>query len=68
MRVGKVGPLTSYLMFMDDLILFSETLLDQINMMVDCLNKFCLSLGQKVNYNKSLSFSHEMLRKRRGFR
>ena len=48
-RVGKNGPLISHLMFVDDFILFKEALKTQIDVVMKCLNEFCMNFRHKVN-------------------
>ncbi|XP_061346756.1 uncharacterized protein LOC133292365 [Gastrolobium bilobum] len=58
MRVGRHGPLISHLMFADDLVLFGVANLDQLEVMMDCLKKFCDMSGQAVSIEKtSIYFS-----------
>lgn len=42
--------------FADDLILFSEAMVEQTKVMKDCLSEFCTMSGQKVNFQKSNIF------------
>ncbi|GAU46050.1 hypothetical protein TSUD_191210 [Trifolium subterraneum] len=53
MRAGKTGPLISHLMFADDLLLFGQAVEENMIVVMDVLNKFCLMSGQQVNYDKS---------------
>ena len=62
-RLGRSGPYISHLMFMDDLIFFVETSVEQINTKVNCLNLFCASFGQKVNHAKSHLFLKKCLKR-----
>ena len=48
MRIGKSGPYISHLMFMDDLILFREASIDQIDMVIKCLITFYKLQGRKL--------------------
>ena len=43
------GPLLSHLFFADDLVLFSEALLDHIRIVMDCLIRFCAVSSQKLS-------------------
>lgn len=49
--VGEI-PL-AHLFFADDLVLFAEATPDQGRVIRDCLDQFCLKLGEKINYSKS---------------
>ena len=42
LRAEKQGPLISHLMLVDDLILFGEGIEKQMDMVMECLNNFCL--------------------------
>lgn len=58
MRAGRLGPIISHLIFADDLLLFVEASIDQMQTILHCLNMFCSASGQKVNANKtSICFS-----------
>lgn len=53
LRAGRTGPYVSHLLFADDILLFEEASLEQINCMMDYLNKFCNFTGQKVSKEKT---------------
>ncbi|XP_031115795.1 uncharacterized protein LOC116019654 [Ipomoea triloba] len=55
-QISKNGPSLSHLCFADDMILFGEAMVSQAEIMIDCLNKFCSSSGQKVSFLKSQLF------------
>jgi hypothetical protein len=58
MQAGRNGPRISHLMFADDLILFAEANVDQINVVLNVLNQFCHLSGQQVSHEKtSIMFS-----------
>jgi hypothetical protein len=58
MRAGRNGPLISHLMFADDLILFAEANVDQMNVVLNIIDQFCQLSGQKVSQEKtSIMFS-----------
>ncbi|XP_061347125.1 uncharacterized protein LOC133292706 [Gastrolobium bilobum] len=41
MKTGRNGPTISHLMFADDLVLFGEANMDQLEVMMGCLKDFC---------------------------
>nr|KYP63778.1 Putative ribonuclease H protein At1g65750 family [Cajanus cajan] len=55
-KLSKGGPPLSYLAFADDLILFSEASMDQVEIIQQCLDIFCESSGQKVSLEKTRIF------------
>lgn len=59
-RVGRHGPALSHLLFADDLILFAEVSIEQIKTVMDCLNTFCVSSGQRVSVAKTRIDSQRM--------
>ncbi|KAF7830019.1 reverse transcriptase [Senna tora] len=54
--LGRTGPKVSHLFFADDLILFAEASMNQVEVVKDCINNFCISSGQKVNADKTRVF------------
>ncbi|XP_054801608.1 uncharacterized protein LOC129305663 [Prosopis cineraria] len=55
-RLKKDGPLFSHLFFADDLVIFAEATLDQVQVIRQCLDRFCAMSGQKVSYSKTRVF------------
>nr|KYP45879.1 Retrovirus-related Pol polyprotein from type-2 retrotransposable element R2DM [Cajanus cajan] len=55
-RLSKRGLPLAYLAFADDLILFSEASLDQVDIIQSCLEEFCRSSEKKINHDKSRIF------------
>lgn len=55
-KLSRSGPMLPHLFFVDDMILFSEASPQQMQVMLDCLDTFYSSYGQKINYHKSLLF------------
>lgn len=53
---SRQGPGLSYLLFADDLLLFSEAKADQLACIKEGLDLFCGCSGQRVNYIKSSMF------------
>ena len=59
--LNKGGPPLSHLFFADDLIIFAEARLDQVQVINECLSNFCAASGQKVNTSKTrVFFSHNI--------
>jgi hypothetical protein len=56
MRAGRDGPLISHLMFADDILLFAEASLEQMNLILYILDQFGVHSGQKVSCAKSSIF------------
>ena len=52
-RISREGPAISHLFFADDLILFGQATLKQAQVMRECIDLFCDSLGQQVSFPKS---------------
>ena len=55
-KLSRLGPPLSHLFFADDLILFTKASVEQLKVVLDCLNLFMDCSGQKVNYQKSQLF------------
>lgn len=55
-RLSKNGPHISHLFFADDLILFAEANLDQVEVINNVLSLFCQASGQRVNADKTRVF------------
>ncbi|CAL1363580.1 unnamed protein product [Linum trigynum] len=56
LKLSKDGPPLSHLFFADDLVLFAEAGGSQIRIIKQCLDDFCSSSGQRVNFHKSAMF------------
>lgn len=56
LKATRNGPGMSYLFFADDLLFFSEAMVDQVGYLMEGLRIFCRASGQKVNFNKSSMF------------
>lgn len=52
-HVSWGGPGVSHLFFADDVLLFCPATVNQVQVVMDSLNDFCLSSGLKVNFEKS---------------
>ncbi|XP_073049691.1 uncharacterized protein [Primulina eburnea] len=42
-----------FLFFADDMVLFAEASNEQIQVILECMNKFCIGSGQRINRQKS---------------
>ena len=63
-RASRTGPKLSHLMFVDDLILFSEASVEQAKVIAHVMQKFCNMSGQKVNVAKSSLFCSKNISRR----
>nr|KYP52889.1 Retrovirus-related Pol polyprotein LINE-1 [Cajanus cajan] len=52
-KLSKKGPELSCLAFADDLILFAEASMDQVEILKSCVDMFCESSGMKVSQEKT---------------
>lgn len=55
-QLNSRSPRLSHMFFVDDLVLFAECSVQQIETIVQCLDCFCVSLGEKVSAAKSTIF------------
>lgn len=55
-KLRRVSPKLSHLAFADDLILFAEASLDQVEVISTCLDMFAKCSGQRVNKEKTRMF------------
>lgn len=55
-QLSRGGPKLSHMFFADDLIMFTEASEDQLNVVMNVLEDFCVCSGEKVNINKSAIF------------
>lgn len=53
LQASKGGPRVSHLMFADDILLFSETLMEEVDCIQEGLRMFCRASGQSINFYKS---------------
>lgn len=52
-KLAREGPMISHIFFTDDLVLFVEASMEQINIIMSCLSSFCLYFREKVNVVKT---------------
>ncbi|CAL1371641.1 unnamed protein product [Linum trigynum] len=55
-RLTNAGPPLTHLFFADDLLLFAEAEKRQIRVIKQCLEDFCYSSGQRINFSKSILY------------
>ncbi|CAL1398235.1 unnamed protein product [Linum trigynum] len=55
-RLSPGGPALSHLFFADDLVLFAEASIIQADIVMECLNNFCLASGEMISKEKSRVF------------
>ena len=55
-QLGRKGPKLSHLVFVDDLILYVEAFMNQVEIVNACLHFFCESLGEKASKEKTSFF------------
>lgn len=61
-KASRYGPLISHLMFADDLLLFAESSVEQVEVIKQCLFDFSKASGQRISYEKSaVFFSHNVI-------
>lgn len=48
-KIGRSCPPISHLFLADDLVLFAEASIEQMEVIMNCLNRFCSMSGQEVN-------------------
>jgi hypothetical protein len=61
MRAGRNGPLISHLMFADDLVLFAEANIHQLETVLKIIGQFCQMSGQQISQEKtSIMFSRNV--------
>lgn len=53
MKAGRKSPPISHIMFANDLLLFVEVNAEQLEGVLNCLNRFCSISGQKVSVAKT---------------
>ena len=59
--ISKGGPPITHLCFVDDLFIFTEASMDQVDIIKSCLDLFGQSSGQKVSKEKTkIFFSHNV--------
>lgn len=56
LKAARGGEVVSHLLFADDILLFTEATVDQVDCILDGLNKFCKASGHKINTGKSSVF------------
>ena len=60
-KLAHHGPPLSHLFFADDLLLFAKASKEQIKVIMNCMNTFCVVSSQKLSLHKSsIAFSFEV--------
>ena len=54
--ISRGGPPLTHLCFADDLLIFAEAAMDQVEIIKSCLDTFCQSLGQIISKEKTKIF------------
>lgn len=54
LSASKGGPPVSHLLFAVDMLLFVEAAEEQVECILNGINKFCNASGQRINFSKSL--------------
>ncbi|KAL4289808.1 hypothetical protein GQ457_14G017730 [Hibiscus cannabinus] len=52
-HLGRSGPSLSHLFFVDDMVLFAEASLDQVLIIRDVMDRFCVASGHKISAAKT---------------
>lgn len=55
-KASKDGPLISHLLFVDDMLLFTEASVDQVATIKGCIDQFCCHFRQLVSVAKAKIF------------
>ena len=53
LRLSRNGSPLSYLIFANDLLLFSKASKGHIQVIMECMNMFCAAMGKKISLKKS---------------
>lgn len=56
MRAGRRDPIISHLMFADNLLFFGVATMNQMKVVLECLEKLCNMSRQKASIQKNKSF------------
>lgn len=49
LKFGRNGTILSHIFFTDDIVLFDESSSEQMEIILECLNKFCVASKSKVS-------------------
>lgn len=60
------GPPLSHVFFADDLVIFAEVFINQLQKTLTCLRKFCDISGQKIFFDKSKLFLSPKIKSSQG--